>query len=154
MLKVVLPLELACDVYPERDRVVAKLAGELDLEVADDVAAAIDGLIDAGIGHVVLDLRELSFLDSAGVHMLLSVRESAERRKRSLSLVRGPRLVHRVLELTATEPLFTFVSVATDPDGDVGTHAEWSERCRGPGNAGRSAACRRWSARRHPEGPA
>jgi anti-anti-sigma factor len=115
MLKVVLPLELACDVYPERDRVVVKLAGELDLEVADDVAAAIDGLIDAGIGHVALDLRELSFLDSAGVHMLLSVRESAERRKRSLSLVRGPRNVHRVLELTATEPLFTFISVATDP---------------------------------------
>jgi anti-anti-sigma regulatory factor len=41
----------------------------------------------------VVDLRELTFLDSAGVHTLVSVRRSAERRDGALSLIRGPRSV-------------------------------------------------------------
>jgi anti-anti-sigma factor len=112
--KVAHPPEFVRDVGADAERVVVRPAGELDLEAADDVAAAVEKLLDDGFPHVVVDLRELSFLDSSGIHMLAEASRSAERRHRAVSLIRGPRNVQRVLELTGTEALFTFVAVEGD----------------------------------------
>jgi anti-sigma B factor antagonist len=97
-----------CDVRPEPERVVVRLAGELDLAAAPVAAASVDELLDAGRGPIVVDLRPLRFLDSAGVHTLLSAQRAAQRRRCALSLLRGPAHVHRVFEATGTEPLLAF----------------------------------------------
>jgi anti-sigma B factor antagonist len=106
----VLP-EFSCDVRPERERVVVRLGGELDSSVAARVAGAIDNLLDVGCAALVIDLRDLSFLDSAGIHLLVSAKCAADQRGCALSLVRGPRNVHRVFELTDTDSLFAFADV-------------------------------------------
>jgi anti-anti-sigma factor len=108
--------EFVCDVRADAGRSVGvvRLAGELDLGVAGDVGAAVEELLDAGFAHVVVDLRALSFLDSSGINMLVAARRSAERRRRAVSLIRGPRHVQRVLRLTGTESLFTFVAAEGD----------------------------------------
>jgi anti-anti-sigma factor len=103
------PAEFVCDVRADTGSGVVRLAGELDLAVTGDVGAAVEGLLDAGCAHVVVDLRGLSFLDSSGINMLVAARRSAERRQRSVSLIRGPQHVQRVLQLTGTESLFTFI---------------------------------------------
>jgi len=108
------PDQFICDVRADAESVVVRLAGELDLEVADGVAAAVEELLGDGSPPVVVDLRDLSFLDSSGVHMLVAAQRSAERRHRAVSLTRGPQPVQRVLELTATESLFTFVAAEGD----------------------------------------
>jgi anti-anti-sigma factor len=108
------PDEFVCEVRAAAGSGVVRLAGVLDLEVAGDAAAAVDELLDDGFQHVVVDLRELSFLDSSGIHMLVAASRSAERRHRAVSLIRGPQHVHRVLELTGTESLFAFVAVEGD----------------------------------------
>jgi anti-sigma B factor antagonist len=105
--------DFCCEVRPDRERAVVALAGELDLSVAAHVAATAEELLDVGFAHVVIDLRELSFLDSAGVHALVSAHRSAGRRGAALSLVRGPQRVQCVLTLTGTDSLFSF-------DGDGG----------------------------------
>jgi anti-sigma B factor antagonist len=113
--KVAHPLdEFVCDVRSDAGSVVVRLAGELDLEVAGDVAAAVEELLDAGFPHVVVDLRELSFLDSSGSHMLGAAHRSDGARRRAVSLTRGPQHVQRLLQLTGTEPLFTFVAAEGD----------------------------------------
>lgn len=108
--------EFVCDVRADAGSAVGvvRLAGELDLGVAGDVGAAVEELLDAGCAHVVVDLRGLSFLDSSGINMLVAARRSAERRRRAVSLIRGPRHVQRVLRLTGTESLFTFVAAEGD----------------------------------------
>jgi anti-sigma B factor antagonist len=102
------PAGFLYDVQPEGDRVVVRVLGELDFGVAPQVAAAVDELLDVGFTRIVIDLRDLSFLDSAGVHTLVSARRSADRRGSVLSVVRGPREVQRVFELTATGSLLAF----------------------------------------------
>ena len=49
---------------------------------------------------VVLDLRELTFIDSSGVHAIVSAGIRARKAGRRLVLVRVPSHVHRVLTLT------------------------------------------------------
>jgi anti-sigma B factor antagonist len=114
MLQSALSPEFFCDVRPDRERVVVRVGGEFDVAVAADVAAIVDELLDAGFARIVVDLRDLTFMDSAAVHALVSAHRSAERRGCALSLVRGPGHVHRVLELTATDSLFDLDRAGVD----------------------------------------
>ena len=106
--------EFRCQLEPGRERVVVRMVGELDIGVADDAGALLREAIDAGSRRVVLDLAGLTFLDSAGIHMFIDSQGVAEGRGCAVSLVRGQPMVHRVFELTATEPLFSFVRAEVD----------------------------------------
>jgi anti-anti-sigma factor len=102
--------EFSCDVQPDGDQVVVRLAGELDMNVAADVEATVQSLLGVGFARVVVDLRDLSFLDTSGVHAFVSAHESAQRCDAALSLIRGPQQVQRVFELTATASLLCFAA--------------------------------------------
>jgi anti-sigma B factor antagonist len=102
-----------CRLSPDGDRVVVRLAGELDLTHAATVAGTLAELFDAGFACVVVDLRGLRFMDSTGIRALLAARRTALAREARLSLVRGPTAVHRVFELTRTDALFDFHDART-----------------------------------------
>ena len=91
------PFEIV--VRPERSAVVLELAGELDLASADTVRTAFDHLRGLGWQDFVVDLGEVSFLDSTGVHLLLDAYDRARAGGGSLSVVDAAPDVHRVLEL-------------------------------------------------------
>ena len=61
---------------------------------------------------VVLDLRELTFLDSCGLARLLAARRRARRAGHRLVLVRGPAAVQRLFALSAVDEAFEMVSDA------------------------------------------
>lgn len=50
--------------------------------------------------RVVLDLRELDFVDYAGMHCILEAHQRAQRSGSQLAIVRGSRRVHRLFTLT------------------------------------------------------
>jgi anti-sigma B factor antagonist len=99
---------LRCNVSSKRGQVRVHPVGELDVAAAPDVARAIRQLYAAGFSRVILDLRELSFIDSAGVHMVIEAHQAARRAGAELELVAGPRQVQRAFELTATVGLLPF----------------------------------------------
>ena len=59
------------DVHPERDSVRVVPVGELDTATADELQTKLCELREAGFDRVVLDLRELEFLDSTGLRLLV-----------------------------------------------------------------------------------
>lgn len=93
-------------VRPDRSRVAVIPRGELDGNGVDALELEVRELRRAGFDHVVLDLRELTFIDSAGLRILLSLRNDALRGGQRLTLLRGPRNVQRLFELTETQGLF------------------------------------------------
>lgn len=95
-----LPAAFSVDVRPARDRVVVAPQGELDLATVEGVRAEIAELRSRGFSDVVLDLRGLTFLDSAGIHLLLDSHRAAEARGLAFSIIDGPEPVGRALELT------------------------------------------------------
>lgn len=88
------------------DEVVVTPRGGLDLAAVDALERHVLGLRRAGVRRVVVDLRELDLLDSAGLALLLSLRNEAKRHGHRLELVPGPRRVQRTFELTTTRALF------------------------------------------------
>jgi len=69
---------------------------------------------------VVLDLRELTFLDSSGLRLILALQAGVHERGGRLVLVRGPRRVHRVLELTRADEELEIVADPGEIDADPG----------------------------------
>jgi anti-sigma B factor antagonist len=75
------------------------LAGEMDLVNTPELSRALrDAQLYAQV--VVLDLRELTFIESAGVHVILDVAANVRPGKGRLIVVRGPAQIDRALTLT------------------------------------------------------
>lgn len=73
--------------------------GELDMTAAPDLRDAIDSAIEAGAVTVVVDLNEVTFIDSTAIGVLLAARERMRRAGGSLEVVCGEPNVVRVLEI-------------------------------------------------------
>jgi anti-anti-sigma factor len=58
--------------------------------------------------RAVLDLRGVTFMDSAGLKAILRASEFAESHGHTLVLRRGPRQVQRLIELTGVRDRLTF----------------------------------------------
>jgi anti-anti-sigma factor len=90
------------------DEIAVIPVGELDLATADVLDHEVRKARRAGFDHVVIDLRGVSFVDSTGLRILLSLSRDAAREGYGLSLVRGCHEIERIFELTATTPLFSW----------------------------------------------
>jgi anti-sigma B factor antagonist len=87
---------------------VVFLRGELDLASAgrlDDELRLVEQL---GPDRIVLDCRELEFIDSAGLRVLVDAQRRAERDGRALLLTSVPKQAQRLLSVTGLDAKFTF----------------------------------------------
>lgn len=85
---------------PERARVRVVPSGELDIATRGVLQTQLDDLWASNWLHVVLDLRGLSFMAAAGVHLLIENQRSASRNGRQFSIIEGDEIVSRVVILT------------------------------------------------------
>ena len=92
--------------------VLASLSGEIDLSTVEGVESELRAAMDSGNGGVAVDLREVSFLDSSGLRLLLRLHKELGDEGRRLIVVQGPRRVARVFELTGAEDQ---LEIVTDP---------------------------------------
>ena len=88
-------LELRIENQPEA--IVIRVEGELDLLTAPKLSARLNGVIRASTGSIVLDLRNVEFMDSAGLQILMNIKRRLMRASRTLSVIcDGP--VRQVIE--------------------------------------------------------
>jgi len=102
------PEQFRCDVEPDRETVRVVPFGELDLDTVRDVEERLLELQQNGFREVVLDLRNLSFIDSAGVHMIVAADRLARRDGTRFALIAGPSAVQRVFEIAGIEDVLHF----------------------------------------------
>jgi anti-anti-sigma factor len=89
-------------------------AGELDIASAPEFESAIAEATAEPGSTLVLDLRELTFMDSTGLRALAQTNARAEQDGFSLSIVRGPRQIERVLEISGLAELLPLVDAPPD----------------------------------------
>lgn len=85
------------------------LTGEFDLSV---VARVEDELARAEAAQptvLILDLRELSFMDSSGLRTVVTAHERARKQGRRFIVVNGPDPVRRVFEITKVDEAIELV---------------------------------------------
>jgi anti-anti-sigma factor len=80
------------------DTIVLSLSGELDLGTAGAVEQRLAELRDARQA-ALLDLDELTFMDSTGIRLVLTACEDAAKHDWSFRVTRGSERVRHVLEV-------------------------------------------------------
>jgi anti-sigma B factor antagonist len=87
------------------DRVTFTPRGELDLATAPELETQVLTAVRGGDRSVVLDLRELTFMDSTGVRTIVAAHQVAEETGHDLRVVRPPRdsAVSRVIEISGID---------------------------------------------------
>ena len=107
-----LPTAFACTAtHGGLDAAWVYVAGELDIATAPQLERTL--LESQQLAHLtVLDLRELAFMDSAGVHAIVNASLQARQDGRRLVMVRGRPDIYRMFTLTASTD---HVDIA-DPD--------------------------------------
>jgi anti-sigma B factor antagonist len=91
-----------------------RLVGELDLAEVEALQEELDRLCADGLSELTVDLSELDFLDSTGLHLLIKLRSRCASQELPLKLVPGPPAVQRLFQLTGTDVQFTFVERRPD----------------------------------------
>jgi anti-anti-sigma factor len=91
--------------------VVLRVLGELDINTEPALTTALREVIESSPGQeVVVDLAELSFIDSSGVRALLEGSDRATRRGTRLRARNARGIVARVLYLTGVDELLEIAS--------------------------------------------
>ena len=89
--------------------------GELDLATAPLLESAFDAVFrDDDAEVIVVDLTELNFMDSTGIHLLIRMHAACEDAGR-LRVINGSRAVERMLDLTGVRAQLPIISRDCDP---------------------------------------
>jgi anti-sigma B factor antagonist len=97
---------------PDADGVVVILEGELDLATAPQLERALREVQATSPGRILIDLRDLGFMDSTGLAVIVRAQLAADTSGHRLALGHPPPQVKRLLQITGLVDLFTF----EDPD--------------------------------------
>jgi anti-anti-sigma factor len=88
---------------------VIALTGELDLAGAAALEQELARLEADSPDAIVLDLRDVEFMDSSGLRLIAVASRQAKERGRRLALVPGSEQVMRVFEITRMRERLDFV---------------------------------------------
>ena len=92
------------------DAHVIELLGELDIAGADYLEQELLSVEASDAESILIDLRGLEFIDSTGIRLLVMAADRCHADGR-LTLLRGPRQVHRVFEITDLVSRLPFADV-------------------------------------------
>jgi anti-anti-sigma factor len=106
-------LELVRHVDGSRTTLV--LDGDLDVQSAPLVQQAVAAAVREGAGDVVVDLRNVSFIDSSGLGVLIACHKRARRESCRLVL-RAPS--HRVARLLAVTTLDRVLDIERESESE------------------------------------
>ena len=96
------------EVRNENQATVIAVSGELDLASSPALQEELDR-VASDSGLLIIDLRELDFMDSTGLSVLVRAHQRAEEQGRRLAMVKGPQQVQRLLSLTGVADRLTLV---------------------------------------------
>ena len=97
------------NVYDEEGRIRIAPVGELDLATAPALDEALRAAFESAARIVTLDLREVAFMDSSGLRLILQWDAAGRRDGTAFGLIRGDEVVQRVFEATRVAERLTFV---------------------------------------------
>jgi anti-anti-sigma factor len=103
--------------HDQDGRAVFVPRGELDLATAGELEQPLLAALDEG-RSVVIDLRELAFMDSSGIRVIIAAHGHAGDRGERLALIRPPDggIVARILEIAGVGEVLRMVDGLEPPD--------------------------------------
>jgi anti-sigma B factor antagonist len=88
---------------PGSDRYLITVSGEVDLATSPELDVAIIAAIDSGTSSVVIDLTDVSFMDSSGLGVIVRALKRCREAENDLDLVITNERVLKVFGITGLD---------------------------------------------------
>lgn len=88
------------EVRTENGAPLLSVRGELDLATSPALEEQLEQVAATAPPLIIIDLRELDFMDSTGLSVLIRAHQRAQIARQELVIVNGSRQVRRLLSLT------------------------------------------------------
>ena len=94
-------MSLQIDVEHARQALIVRLTGELDHHSAQTVKATLEEAIERGdVNHIILSLKDLTFMDSSGLGVILGRYKQISNRGGKMVVCDVNQAVYRLFELS------------------------------------------------------
>ena len=90
--------------YNENNNLIASLSGDLDINVVDDFRDDILNMID-GSKDIILDLKDLDYIDSTGLGVVMTAYKEAPEKGRTLKVKNAKRNIYKLFKITELDEL-------------------------------------------------
>jgi anti-sigma B factor antagonist len=104
-------MEVSTKQYKRCDLVT--VSGRIDSATSSTLADALDAITNEGRFRIVLDLKDVDFMSSAGLRVLISTQKTCKPRGEVVLAV-VPERIYEALELAGFIPLFKFYDDVLD----------------------------------------
>jgi len=105
-------MELDIQASRDGDVCVVTLEGEVDVYTASQLKEVLVNTIEGGCANVVVDLDQVSFIDSSGLGVLVGALRRAKERAGSVRLVCARENILKIFRITGLDKVFpVFASV-------------------------------------------
>ena len=98
---------------PLEDALLVRAAGEIDVSTIPALRSELEAAREDAV-TVLLDLSEITFIDSSGLHLLLDLSQVSAVSDWAFFIVRPSETVQRLIEVSGTADLLTLVGSARE----------------------------------------
>jgi anti-sigma B factor antagonist len=98
--------KLSLSVKKDPRGTVVTLGGSLDAETAPQFASKINSIIEEGASMIVCNLKELSYIASAGLGVIISANESLRKKKGAIRLSEMNEKIFKIFKMLGFSTLF------------------------------------------------
>lgn len=99
-----LPNKLSLRTENRDGQTIVYVEGELDLEVAAQMRAAMEPLMTLTDRRLTLDLRDLAYIDSTGIGILISLLKARHARQAPFDVEHVPDHIRKLFDMTGITP--------------------------------------------------
>jgi anti-sigma B factor antagonist len=107
-------VDLDIDESQRGDYTVVSVGGEIDVYTAPSLRERITDVLDRGVGHIVVDLRQVQFLDSTGLGVLVGAMRRVEGAGGRMVILCDKPHIMKVFEITGLATWFDIRSEFDD----------------------------------------
>jgi anti-sigma B factor antagonist len=108
----------------EKECSMIELSGFLDAHTVSSFETHIEDVLKAGAPCLVIDLKNLSYISSAGICALMSLTHYLRKKKRDLVLFRPNQKVFKILDLLGFTKIFNVALNEEEMKNFIHPHAE------------------------------
>lgn len=105
-------MAMELDIHAEQDGgvCVVTLAGEVDVYTAPALKEKLVSLIEGGCANVLIDMRDVGFIDSSGLGVLVSALRRAREREGTVRIVCTRESILKIFRITGLDKVFPIFS--------------------------------------------
>ncbi len=78
---------------------IVKVSGVVDSETVDEFSNSLTSLVEKGELQILLDIEELSYINTAGLSVIADVFKKARQKQGSLKILNAPELIKELLDI-------------------------------------------------------